>query len=141
MTPSSQHLLDRFEAGTLDPAGFHHRDHVELAWAHLKRYPLPTALQRLCDGLRRLAQAAGKPERYHETITWAFLVLINERMELSGRDLAWEDFASRNADLLSWTPSVLAAYYPPGILASDLARRVFVLPRAAQAVASKELAV
>jgi hypothetical protein len=90
------------------------------------------ALERFCGGLRRVAQAAGKPERYHETITWAYLLLINERMERSGRDLSWEEFARRNPDLLRWKPSVLEAYYSAEDLASDLARRVFVLPRGQQ---------
>jgi hypothetical protein len=128
MGASAVDLLESFESGTLDPAAFHHQDHVRLAWAHLQRYPLPVAIQRVCDGLRLLARRADKPERYHETITWAFLVLINERMEQGGRELAWEAFERRNPDLFRWSPSVLSAYYPPELLASDLARRVFVLP-------------
>jgi hypothetical protein len=118
-----------FEAGTLDPARFHHTDHVRLAWAHLRHYPLPLALDRFGAGLRRLAQAAGKPDRYHETITGAYVLLINERMEVAGRDLPWAEFARRNPDLLAWKPSILEAYYEAEVLASDLARRVFVLPR------------
>ena len=129
MGASAVDLLASFEAGTLDPATFHHQDHIRLAWAHLQRYPLPDAIQRVCAGLRQLARRAGKPDRYHETVTWAFLVLINERMELGGRELAWEAFERRNADLLHWSPSVLSAYYSPEVLGSDLARRVFVLPR------------
>jgi len=121
-------ILAAFEAGTLDPAGFHHRDHVRLAWAHLRHYPGPLALDRFCTGLRRLAQAAGKPERYHETITWAYLLLINERMERTGRDRSWRELAEANADLLTWRPTILEAYYCEETLRSDLARRVFVLP-------------
>lgn len=129
MSASAVDLLASFEAGALDPAAFHHHDHIRLAWAHLMAYPLPDAIQRVCAGLRQLALRAGKPDRYHETITWAFLVLINERMELGGRELAWEAFERRNPDLFHWSPSLLSAYYPPDVLGSDLARRVFVLPR------------
>jgi hypothetical protein len=128
MGASAVDLLASFEAGTLDPAAFHHQDHIRLAWAHLRHYPLPVAIQRVGDGLRELARRAGKPDRYHETITWAFLVLINERMERGGRELAWEAFERRNPDLFRWSPSVLSAYYPPEVLGSELARRVFVLP-------------
>jgi hypothetical protein len=49
-------------------------------------------------------------------------------MELGGRELAWEAFERRHPDLFRWSPSVLSAYYPPEVLGSDLARRVFVLP-------------
>jgi hypothetical protein len=129
MTANVADLMAAFEAGTLDPAAFRHADHVQLAWAHLRHDAPPRALDRFCAGLRRLAAAAGKPERYHETITWAFLLLINERMERTGRELDWDEFARRNPDLLRWRPSILEDYYPPDVLASDLARRVFVLPR------------
>lgn len=122
-------LMVSFEAGTLDAASFHHRDHVHLAWLHLRRHPAPVALERFTSGLRRLAAAAGQADRYHETVTWAYLLLINERMERSGRTLEWTEFARLNPELLAWRPSILEAYYPAEVLASDLARRVFVLPR------------
>ena len=66
---------------------------------------------------------------YHETITWAYVALIHERVER--RPAAhWEEFCRLNPDLLSWRPSILDRYYRPETLASDLARRVFVLPDA-----------
>ena len=121
-------LMASFEAGTLDAARFRHRDHVRLAWLHLRRFPAPVALDRFTSGLRRLAAAAGQADRYHATVTWAYLLLINERMERSGRALPWTEFARLNPELLAWRPSILDAYYPPDVLGSDLARRVFVLP-------------
>jgi hypothetical protein len=65
---------------------------------------------------------------YHETITWAYLLLINERMERGGRQRCWQKFASANADLLTWRPSILQEYYRTETLGSDLARCVFLLP-------------
>ena len=118
-----------FESGTLDAAGFHHLDHVRLAWLHLRQYPVAVALERFASGLRRLAAAAGKADRYHETVTWAYLLLINERMERTGREVSWAEFARLNPELLAWRPSILDEYYPAEVLASDLARRVFLLPR------------
>jgi hypothetical protein len=126
---SDTELLAAFADGTLDAAAFHHRDHVRVAWLHLERYAPALALERFSAGLRRLAAAAGKPDRYHETITWAYLLLINERRERAGRATTWEEFAAENADLLGWNPSILDTYYPAEVLASDLARRAFVLPR------------
>jgi len=40
----------------------------------------------------------------------------------------WESFASANADLLTWKPSILDRYYDRSTLDSDLARRAFVMP-------------
>ena len=69
------------------------------------------------------------PELYHETITWSLLLLIHERSRREPA-ISWEQFASRNSDLLTWRPSPLDRYYRPGTLASEFARRVFVLPEA-----------
>ena len=49
-------------------------------------------------------------------------------MEAGSPGESWDDFAARNADLLTWRPSVLSSYYRDETLRSDLARRVFVLP-------------
>ena len=56
------------------------------------------------------------------------MALVAERLDTTGADLDWGEFARRNADLLVWSPSILDRYYEPETLASDRARRVFVLP-------------
>ena len=121
-------LIRYFEAGDEPPGGFHHPEHVRVAWYYARRHPWLVALQRFQEALRRFAAARGKPERYHETITAAFMVLVQERLDDGGRELTWDDFAARNADLLAWNPSILDRYYRPETRASARARRVFVLP-------------
>jgi hypothetical protein len=121
-------LVRMFEAGEVPPQGFHHCEHVQAAWYYLRHHPLPEALARFSAALRRFAEAQGKPGLYHETITVAYVLLINERLDGAGRDLAWSAFAEANADLLSWKPSLLDRYYDKATLASDRARRTFVLP-------------
>jgi hypothetical protein len=121
-------LIRTFEAGGEPAGGFHHREHVRVAWYYLRQSPVPDALVRFSTNLRRFAAARGKPGLYHETITTAFLLLINERLDEGARDLPWAAFAERNADLLTWQPSALDRYYRPETLASDRARRTFVMP-------------
>lgn len=121
-------FVARFESCTLPNTAFHHRDHVRLAWIYLKREPPLVALTRFAQGLQGFARANGQEGLYHETITWAFLFLIRERMERMGMGATWEDFAEANPDLLTWKPSILDQYYQSETLRSDLARRVFVMP-------------
>jgi hypothetical protein len=87
---------------------------------------------RRSTGSRRLSSASpprrARPGCTTRTITWAYLLLINERMERGGRGRGWNEFAASNPDLLVWRPGVLDEYYTPETLESDLARRVFVLP-------------
>jgi hypothetical protein len=134
MTTDAEFLME-FEAATLPADAFHHGDHVRLAWLYLDRMPPAAALARFSDGLRRFAGALGKPGLYHETITWAYLLLIHERRQRLGPHATFDDFARANPDLLAWKPSVLDCLYRPETLGSDLARRTFLLPDRAGASA------
>jgi hypothetical protein len=121
-------LIQQFEGGTTPRGAFHHADHVRLAFEYLYRYPVLEALEKFSAALKRFAAAQGKPQLYHETITWAYLFLIRERMARAGRSRTWEEFAERNPDLLIWKGGVLGTLYRQETLDSDLARHTFVLP-------------
>jgi hypothetical protein len=121
-------LIREFEEGTTPADTFHHADHVRLAFEYLRRYPVLEALPRFSIALRRFAAAQGKAQRYHETVTWAYMFLIHERMVRAGALQTWEEFSRQNADLLAWKDGVLASLYRQETLDSDLARQTFVLP-------------
>lgn len=123
-------LIHALESGTLSPEDFHHADHVHAAWVYLTRYPAPEAIARFTRALRGFAGRIGKPGLYHETITWAYLLLVNERIGRRDRACTWEEFAASESDLLDWQNPVLAKYYRKETLASDLARRIFLMPDA-----------
>jgi hypothetical protein len=120
-------LVRTFEAGEVPEGGFHHAQHVRVAWWYLNRHSLADALARFSEGLRRFAERQNKPNLYHETITVAYVLLINERLAAC-RDLNWPQFADCNADLLTWRPSILDRYYRPETLSSARAKRTFVMP-------------
>ena len=121
-------LMRAFEAGQPPDGGFHHEQHVRVAWNYLKAHSLPEALARFCSALKNFALAQGAPALYHETITVSFVLLINERLARDEAQASWAGFAAANPDLLSWKPSVLDRYYTKGTLDSAHARRVFVMP-------------
>jgi hypothetical protein len=123
-----EELIQQFEDGTTPAATFHHADHVRLAFEYLCRYSALEALERFSAALQRFAAAQGKAQLYHETITWAYLLLIRERMARTGGAQSWEEFAEGNADLLVWKGGVLTMFYRQETLDSDLARQIFVLP-------------
>lgn len=125
-------FIAAFEACTLPKEEFHHQDHVRMAFLYLSRYPVVEALRRFSESLKNFAAANGKPNLYHETITWAFLLLIHERIARSrqqeGNHPGWNDFAHDNPDLLNWKENILKKYYRDETLASELARTTFLLP-------------
>lgn len=128
---NDQEIIEQFEQSRAPCGSFHHADHIRTAFAYLSRYPALEALQKFSSALQRFAAAQGKPGLYHETITWAYLFLIRERMLRAGHSQSWEEFAAANPDLLTWergTGGILARYYQPETLNSPAARAAFLLP-------------
>lgn len=113
-----------FEACTLPPEQFPHRAHVRLAWLYLRDLSLAETLTRYSTGIRRYAGSLGAAGKYHETITWAYLFLIHERMQQRPCE-TFEEFAAANEDLFG---PILDRYYSKDVLESDVARTTFVLP-------------
>lgn len=120
-------LLRGFLDTTLPAEQFHHAQHVEVAWLFVRDHGMPAALGEFTAAIKRFANSKGATGLYHQTITWAFLLLIAERQAKCGA-VAWDAFAAANPDLLVWKPSILERYYSREVLKSDLARRVFVFP-------------
>ncbi len=119
-------LIENFEQGKVEE--FHHSDHVRMAFEYLCRYPALEALGRFSEALRRFAAAQGKPHLYHETITWAYVLIIRQRMAQSANPQDWNEFARHNPDLFVWKKGILSHYYAEEVLNSDLARKVFIFP-------------
>lgn len=115
--------IEAFEACDVDE--FHHADHIRLAWLYLRELPLLGAIERFTTALKRFAVSKGVPGLYHETITWAYLLLIHERMN---GEHSFDEFRAANGDLFTWKPSVLDSYYRAETLQSERARRVFMMP-------------
>ena len=120
--------LERFMRGEVAASEFPHREHVRMGFEMLRRYDFAEAVFRYSRTLQGMTARIGKPQAFHQTVTVAFLALIAERIEL-GHPADFESFARDNADLLD--KSALARWYPPGRLATDAARRTFLLPEPA----------
>ncbi len=126
---TNHEIINRFESGAVPETGFHHADHVRLAFAYLRRYPVLPALEKFSAALKEFAARHGKTQLYNETITCSYIFLIAERIaRSSAEDLDWDHFAEQNADLLVWRNGILNRYYEDATLKSDLARRVFIFP-------------
>ena len=120
-------LVSEFEQGRA-PGAFHHADHLRVAFAYVTEFPVLEAIAKFSAALQRFAISKGKPHLYHETITWAYLLLIHERIARAGGGQSWEEFAEHNPDLLVWKGGILGRYYTPASLDSDLARQTFLFP-------------
>ena len=118
-------FLDAFETCRLPNELFHHRDHLRLAWIYLQRYGGPDAPVRIGESIRRYAAQHGKADKYHETVTVAWLRLVAGSADRSGA-ASLEDLLAACPELLD--KNTLHRYYSPQLLASEFARLQFVPP-------------
>ena len=124
--------LARFLAGEVPPAELSHREHLRFAFLTLAHYDFPESVLLYSRALRAVAEQAGRPEKFNQTLTIALLSLIAERRAAgSGGD--FEDFARAHPELFD--RSLLAYWYGSERLGSPLARRTFLLPEPRTALA------
>lgn len=129
MIMTDDDFLARLEDGTLPAEAFRHRDHLRAGFLYVHRHGFAGAIAAMAGALRSFAAAKGKPGLYHETITVAFVALINRHYAADDGGGDFETFALRHPDLFA--PGLLDRFYPAGQLRSAEARAVFVLPQVA----------
>ncbi|MGI9204979.1 MAG: hypothetical protein ACR2Q3_13275 [Woeseiaceae bacterium] len=126
-TRSPGPTIEEFEALEIDPERFNHRSHVFVAWSYLRDLDLISSIDRYRSTLKRLTRKLGVPGKYHETITWFFMILVAERIE---RDPPgeWGEFVERNPDLFASKPGIIETFYTSARINSAAARHQFLLP-------------
>lgn len=122
---NDEQLIAALEDGTLPESEFSHRNHVRIAYLYLRQWGFAGAIERMSRSLRHYVALIGKGDRYHETITVAFLAIINERMVRFGDGAGWLGFVKANPDILD--KRLLYHYYRPETLNAPIARRAFVI--------------
>ena len=121
-----EEFLAALESCSLNECDFGHAAHVRAAYLYSRSRDFAAALEKMRRAIRTYAASLGKADRYHETITVAFLALIRQRLFERGDGAGWEGFAQANPELLD--RDLLLRFYPQRQLESDLARRTFLLP-------------
>lgn len=103
---------------------FSHEAHVYATWRMLQDAPALTALAEFRRGLREIAQTSGKADKYHETLTVAWFLLVLERRRAGE---TWEDFMARCPELLN--AGLVNQFYGFDVMRNDQARREFIAPQ------------
>ena len=121
---TDEEFLRALESCELPESDFGHAAHVRAAYLYLRQADFAAALARIQRAIR-----LGRPDRYHETITVAYLALIQQHICERGNGGEWPVFARDNPEL--FRPGLLREFYPQAQLESEMARRLFLLPRSA----------
>jgi hypothetical protein len=104
---------------------FGHRQHIHLTWLAVRRYGTDTATAIVSDGIQRTARYAGAPQKYHATVSRAWVELVGHHIA-SGDDDDFDTFAARYPALLD--KRQLAHHYRSSTLATVEARSGWVEP-------------
>ena len=122
-------FLAAFEACTLEE--FHHRDHIKVAYLYLRRHPLNEAIAKVRTGLQALAVAWNAPiddleKGYHETMTQAWVRLVDLALSNHGSSESADDFCDQHPNLMQKTH--LQSFYSRERLTTWEAKRGFIEP-------------
>ena len=116
-----------FERGDVPPSEFSHRSHIRLAWVYLQEGPtFDAALARIRDGIKQFAAAAGKADKYHETMTVGWMTVLAAARDRVGAELSFDDLLRLEPELAD--KDLLLRHYSRDRLFSDAARVAWVPP-------------
>jgi hypothetical protein len=104
---------------------FGHRQHLHLTWLAVHRYGTKAAVALVSEGIQRTARYAGAPQKYHATISRAWVELVGHHVA-GDRDDDFDTFADRYAALLD--KRLLSHHYRSTTLATEQARHGWVEP-------------
>jgi hypothetical protein len=109
------------------PAGqFRHRQHINLAFYAVRRYGMPDAVDTVCGWIRQMAAYGRAPQKYHYTISRAWVELVAHHVAADPEGADFAIFAERNPPLLN--KRLLARHYRSSTLAAGAARHRWVEP-------------
>lgn len=118
--------FDELAAEVMAAAGrFGHREHVHVTWLAVRWYGIPAAIRLVSEGIQRTARYAGAPQKYHATVSRAWVELVGYHAT-NEADGSFDAFAERYPALLD--KRLLVRHYRPATLAAAPARTGWVEP-------------
>lgn len=107
---------------------FDHRAHLRLAYIYLVENDTGTAVQLMRDTLTGLLKHSGidPSQKYHETLTEAWILAVHHFMNNTGTSESADDFIEKNTVMLD--SKIMMTHYSAEVLFSEQARLSFVEP-------------
>jgi hypothetical protein len=100
---SDAEFIAAFERQEWPLEHWHHRDHIRLAYLYLRMYPFDEAAAKLREGIKAHNSALDMPDTptmgYHETMTIAWLRLVETMLKEYGEEESGEAFCDAHPEL------------------------------------------
>jgi hypothetical protein len=123
---SDENFLRAFEDLSFPVDLFHHREHIRVAWLYLKSSDATRAGERMSEGIRRFANHHGATQKYHHTLTLAWMRLVAAALVETPEGYSFEQFITAHPRLKD--TKHLDKYYSKELLQTATARAGWVEP-------------
>jgi hypothetical protein len=120
-------IIRRFEDGTLPRSEWTHARHLIMALWYLRSHGREVATRLIRAGIQRYNERQGNPTGYHETITLAWIAVIDGLLRRTDRDLSASALAAVLLEQCGGKDYLLR-FYSRERLFSDEARARWVAP-------------
>jgi len=125
-TWSDEDFLRAFEDLSFPADLFHHREHIRVAWLYLKSSDARRASERMAEGIRRFANHHGATQKYHHTLTLAWMRLVAAALVETPEGYGFEEFLAAHPELKD--TKLLDRHYSKELLQSAAACEGWVEP-------------
>lgn len=125
---SDRAFRDSVESCRFPGGSFGHEEHVRLAWIYLQEYDTDEATARCRRTLSRFAAFHGDRDKYHDTLTGAFMHLIARHVAETPEDEDWTAFRARVRPLFESARELIDRHYSKEHLGRPEARKTFLPP-------------
>ena len=122
---ASAAVAELMQAAMAGADRFGHRQHVLFTWLAVRRYGTSAATGLVCEGIQGVARYAGAPQKYHLTVSRAWVEIIGHHAAHTSTD-DFDTFVARNPELFD--KRLLMRFYRSATLAGAAARSGWVEP-------------
>ena len=123
---SDEDFLRAFEDLSFPANQFRHREHIRVAWLYLKSSDATRAAERMSTGIRRFANHHGATQKYHHTLTLAWMRLVAAALVETPEGHNFTQFFVEHPEL--GEKELLKKYYSSDLLQAKGARESWVDP-------------
>jgi len=123
---SDEDFLCAFEDLSFPLSQFHHREHLRVAWLYLKSSDATRATERMAAGIRRYANHHGATQKYHHTLTLAWMRLVAASLVETPEGHNFTQFLAEHTEL--GDQGLVRKYYSAELLQTGGAREGWVEP-------------
>jgi hypothetical protein len=124
---SDDDFEQQFSISVLSPTIFTHEAHLRLAWIHIRKYGIQTAIENICEQLQNYVASLGARDKYNKTVTIAAVKAVYHFMLKSKAD-NFQVFISENQKLKTNFKELLNTHYSTDIFKSAKAKKEFLEP-------------